>query len=105
MNISVQVPEDQAYLLDTLVDELDLGSRVENVVMRPFDGLTMVQVLIPVSTATVSVIRKWIDARQKARSSYRIFCRGMELTGFSAREAERFIVHLAETSRSEDDDR
>jgi hypothetical protein len=95
MFISVQVPVEDDEALATLASELGL-TLGDPIRVRPFDGIIMIQMLVPVSTAAISILRKWIDARQKSRSSYRIFAKGIEMTGYTAAEAERVLRALAE---------
>jgi hypothetical protein len=104
-SISVQVPEDHSELLAQLGEKLNIDIHT-NVVTRPFDGLAMTQILIPVSAAVVSVLKKWIDARQKSRDAYRIFYQGVDISGYTSAEAERIISKLAGSPpESTDDDR
>jgi hypothetical protein len=102
MFISVQVSVEDDDALATLASEL--GLRLDDPIkVRPFDGIIMLQLLVPFSTAAVSILRKWIDARQKSRSSYRIFAKGIEMTGYTAAEAERVLRALAEEDTDGDD--
>lgn len=102
MNISVQVPAEDPEALTALASELGLTPD-DLIAARPFDGLIMLQILVPVSTAAISVLRKWIDARERSRSSYRIFVQGVEITGYTAAEAERILLALAEEAAENDD--
>ena len=102
MNLSVlvQVP---------LGDQEDLQQLVENSVSeggvtesRPFDGATVVQALLVLSSSTYPFFRTWITSRsQKTKNTY-VSVDGMRLKGFTATEVKRIIQQIEE--RLKDDD-
>lgn len=104
--VSVQVPEAEASSLTVLTEEA--GMRNDDVVRRvhSFDGALTAQILIPLSGAVVAVLRTWMKARQESRSDYRIVADGIELSGYTAAEAEKVLRRLlgASDDAAEDGD-
>jgi hypothetical protein len=56
----------------------------------------MAQVLLPCTAAMIPVLTSWMNNRRRARSSYRIFADGIELTGSTAREARLILERLSQ---------
>jgi hypothetical protein len=93
--ISVHVPSEEASVLSELLELAGLPP-APDVTTRPFDGQAMAQVLLPCAATIIPVLTRWIYNRRRARSSYRIFVDGIELTGYTAREARLILERLSE---------
>ncbi len=82
-------------VLDALLAELDVSS--DKVTARPFDGETVVQALVPLSLATLPLIRTWIRQHFETKRNYRITCEGIEVAGYSADEAYDILRTLLDS--------
>jgi hypothetical protein len=102
--VSVQVPEDELESLQDLTHLTDTTME-DSIVAHPFDGLTMVQILLPITAGTVAILRTWISERQKARKEYRIFADGLDLSGYTASEAVRILESLQAPASTQEEDK
>ena len=90
--MSVQVPE---------VDEDDLASLARDLkapasfgIVRPFDGQALLQTLLPLTIATIPIVTTWLKSRVERAKVYKIVVGGVEISGYSAHEAEAILTQL-----------
>jgi hypothetical protein len=57
----------------------------------PLDAAQVVSLLVEISTATWPFFQSWVDARVKARREFKVVLDGVELTGYTAREAQQLL--------------
>lgn len=80
----VAVPVEDASSLTALQEELGLDGRTLE--SKPFDGDTLFQLVVPITIASVPILKTWIKARFEHRSNQTISVRGMKFTGYSVKE-------------------
>lgn len=90
--IAIRVPEEDIEELRKL--QKGVGSTDEIVVAHPFDGETVVQLVILLSSAGYPFFRSWLTYRATARKSYSVVHNGTELTGYTASEVETILKRL-----------
>lgn len=88
--MSIQVPPEDESALRELALALEVTDP-DIVRAHPFDGAVMLHLLVPLTAGAVTVLKTWIRSRQERASHYKITCSGIEITGYSAEEAERFL--------------
>jgi hypothetical protein len=89
--IIVQVPANERDDLERLgrqVDEDDIQD------VHPFDGETVAQLAMAVSTTSLPFLRAWIKGRIEARKGFEIVHDGTELRGYTADEADQILARL-----------
>jgi hypothetical protein len=89
VTIIVQVPPTD------LADLSELDETAPTAEARPFDGESMVQILYLLGPGTLTTLIAWIRARAASRKHFRIVVDGIEMNGYSAREAEQIISELS----------
>ena len=87
--VIVRLPAGDAQDLNDLVQGLGSDEDVEMV--HPFDGATVVQVLVVLSATTLPFFRTWVKARLEARKGFVILRDGQELRGYTADEVEQIM--------------
>ena len=89
--VIVQVPADDVAELERL------GAQVgdeEIELLHPFDGETVAQLVLVVSTTSLPFLRAWVKMRIEARKAVVVIHNGNELRGYTADEAERILAVL-----------
>ncbi|WP_345201996.1 hypothetical protein [Fodinibacter luteus] len=97
VHVIVRLPASDAQELTALVQSIHSDEDVEMV--HPFDGATVAQVLVALSTATLPFFRIWANARVEARKGFVVVHDGRELRGYTADEVERIIRVVAPESQ------
>jgi len=87
VRVIVRLPASDAQDLSDLVQGIHSDEDVEMV--HPFDGATVAQVLVALSTTTLPFFRIWANARLEARKGFVVVHDGKELRGYTADEVER----------------
>jgi hypothetical protein len=77
--------------LDSLAGEVGSDPALET---RALDGATIVQVLIPISLATLAVVRAWLLARLEKHKTSSVTWKGRKFVGYSADEVAEIIAAL-----------
>jgi len=90
--VLVQVPLDDASALEGLVEGMDNASHAGTA--HPFDGETVAQVLILLSTAGFPYFRTWAQGRISARKGFKAVINGVELSGYTAEEVGSILEHV-----------
>lgn len=98
ITIAVRVPEDDVEALRVL--RMELGSEDEIVTAHPFDGETVVQLLVVLVGASYPYFRSWLKSRATSRKSYTVVHDGTELTGYTAGEVESILNRLESAAPS-----
>ncbi len=93
----VRLPARDAQDLNDLVQGLRSDEDIEMV--HPFDGETVAQVLVALSTTTLPFFRTWVKARLEARKGFVVLHEGKELRGYTADEVEQIMRVLDLESR------
>lgn len=70
---------------------------------KPFDGATVIQLLVPVTAASIPVLTTWIKARFEHRKNQSISYKGMKFTGYSPDEVEQLMELLEGEDFSDDE--
>jgi hypothetical protein len=91
-SILVQVPSADSDNLDELATKLGATSGVT--LVHPFDGETMAQILVTVSTGSFPFFALWVRERIAARNRFQVVVDGTELTGYTADEANTILERL-----------
>jgi hypothetical protein len=90
--IIVQVPPTDS------ADLAELGGTASAAEARPFDGESMVQILYVLGPGTLTTLIAWIQARASSRKHFRIVIDGIEMNGYSAREATRIVSEISKVA-------
>ena len=100
LSLVVQVPVADQEDLRQLVESSASGERV--IESRPFDGETVVQVLLVLSPAIYPFFRTWITSRsERAKNTY-VSIDGMRFKGFTAREVTRITGEIEQRLKNDD---
>lgn len=89
--IVVQVPASERDELERLGQQVDEDDIQE---LHPFDGETVVQLVMGLSTASLPFLRAWMRERIEARKGFEIIHDGTALRGYTAREADHVLARL-----------
>lgn len=100
-HVLIAVPTENAAELTELQELLAMPE--VTIESKPFDGVTIAQVLIPVTVLSVPVLTTWIRSRFEHRRSQSVSFRGMKFTGYSPDEIEQLVELLEDESRCQDD--
>lgn len=101
-HVVIAVPEAEALELARLQDTLPQNTTP--IQSKPFDGVTMLQILVPVTVASIPIIKTWVKARFEHRKTQAISFKGMKFTGYSATEVKELIELLdSEIAAGSDD--
>jgi len=101
--VIVQVPIDQAPELRQLI--ADAGQPEQEVLTsHAFDGATVVEAALALTSTAIPVLITWIKARAAIRKNSKVvFRNGPTLSGYTAREVARIIAQIeGETGESRD---
>jgi hypothetical protein len=86
-----------------VVDALDLeeltsiqGTRTLE--SKPFDGVVVSQILVPITAVSVPLIKVWIAQRFDHKKAQSFTVRGMKFNAYSAKEIERLVQVLEKSS-------
>jgi len=100
--VVIQVPVADQDELERLVSALAPQTPV--IESRPFDGATLVQALVILSSTTYPFFRTWITSRsEKAKNTY-VSIDGMRLKGFTAKEVTRITKEIDLRVKSDESD-
>ena len=102
LSVSVQVPIEDEASLHELTGRMECDER-EQIRVHPFDGEMVTQVVVPLTLASIPVLKAWILGRADQRKSLKVAFRGYELTGYTPREVEIIIRALEEAVSDESD--
>lgn len=91
-HVLLAVPPAEAAELEELKATVEGTSQV--VEARPFDGVVVAQILVPLTLATIPVLKAWLTARFDHRKSQTVVVRGMKFTGYSAEEVKELFESL-----------
>lgn len=92
-SVAVRVPaSDLNDLREMIAAQGDTHGEIQTA--RPFDGETVVQVVVLLTGAGYPVFRTWLKSRTDSRKTYSIIHNGTELRGYTPKEAERVINAL-----------
>ncbi|QIS20957.1 hypothetical protein [Nocardia terpenica] len=92
LTLAVAVPADDPSSEEDL-RELNSGIATEQIAtdVRPFDGETMIQTVIGLSTVTYPYFRTWVLSRLEHRKVFKIVINGIEMSGYSDAEVQRIL--------------
>ncbi|WP_146081670.1 hypothetical protein [Clavibacter michiganensis] len=91
-HVLISVPAEDAKDLAHLQEMLsEPGQLIES---KPFDGVLMLQILVPVTLASVPVLKLWIKSRFELRQTQSVSINGMNFTGYSPKEIEQIAKIL-----------
>jgi hypothetical protein len=90
--IMVQVTEDDTSDLQTLLETANSTSPL--IEARPFDGESVVQVMLILTPATFAALKTWIRSRAEQRKAFKIAYNGIELSGYTPAEAEQLLNRI-----------
>lgn len=97
----IAVPPADAADLQELKESLPTtGTTIES---KPFDGIEMLQVIVPVTATAIPVLTTWIKARFEHRRSQGVSLKGMKFTGYSPNEIEELTKLLKEEADTGDE--
>lgn len=100
-HVLIAVPTEDASDLSELQKSLiQPGTAIES---KPFDGITMLQVLVPLTAASIPVLTTWIKSRFELRRTQTVSFKGMKFTGYSPDEIEQLKKLLEAGSASSGD--
>lgn len=91
-NALIAVPDNDAADLEAL--QQSLGLEQHALESKAFDGITMLQILVPVTIATIPVLKTWINARYKHRRSQTVSLKGVKFSGYSPNEIKDLLALL-----------
>jgi hypothetical protein len=99
--VAVQVGVDDVNDLAELAANESGSSDVTTV--RPFDGTTAAQLLVPLVPGGFAFFRVWVKARVETRKSVKIVKDGIEYTGLSDGQIDR-VLDLIERELADGDE-
>ena len=102
MEALVSVPVEESTDLEGL-KPLGTGEELGS---QPYDGATIASVLVPLTSASVPVLRAWIISRFDAKKSQSVTIGGVKFEGYDAQEVQELLSELdalAADQRSESD--
>jgi len=95
--ILVQVPESEADALDQLRPALPDRPEVSEV--QPFDGETVAQLIVAVTSISAPIVIAWIKARAESRKSFQIVVDGVQLNGYTPAEVSRMTRTIEQLAK------
>jgi hypothetical protein len=98
----VQVPLDDASALEGLIGGMEGATPAGTA--HPFDGETVAQVLVLLSTAGFPYFRTWARSRISARKGFKAVINGVEFSGYTAEEVTSILEHVQREIASNDPD-
>jgi hypothetical protein len=98
MMLAVGVPEQDRPDLARLSDSLAQPT-FDPVELRPFDGQTVVQLVVSLGGggAALRVLEVWLRERAEVRKNFRVTVDGMEIVGADAETVERVLRALRQS--------
>lgn len=99
MPMLVQVRMEEAADLDDLLEAVDGATPAGTA--HPFDGETVAQVALLLSTATFPFFRTWAQSRIAARKGFKVVMDGIELSGYTSEEAVSVLKQIQQAIEAE----
>lgn len=96
-HIIVAVPVDDQAELAELVSSVAGAS--ETVESRPFDGVVLVQTLVPLTIASLPLLKAWIVNRFEHKKAQTVVLDGMRFEGMSANDVKTLLETLDQTTQ------
>lgn len=95
---SVFVVEVSSHESEELIASLakEASNSFESYESRAFDGNTVVHIVIPVTVATVAIVRTWLISRVERGKAMSVVWKGMRLTGYNAKEVAEVMRAIEE---------
>jgi hypothetical protein len=69
---------------------------------RPFDGQAALEAVVTLSPATYPFFRTWVRSRIDRRKQFKVISDGIEMTGYTADEAEQILKRIQESMADEE---
>lgn len=100
-NVIVAVPMiDQTELAELISDVPGASDIVES---RPFDGIVLVQTLIPLTLVSLPLVKAWITHRFEHKKAQTVVLDGMRFEGMSADEVKTLLETLNQAAQGNSD--
>jgi hypothetical protein len=105
----IQCPEADAADFDQLVDELvesgaiSPSDKPDVVRVHPFDGQVLLEMVLPITTAVLAVVRMWIRARYDQKKSYFVMKDG-DIVTIAGYEPDKALEILNQCIQQPDDE-
>lgn len=92
MDALIVVPPEGTADLEKLATQLAIQLPLVN--SKQFDGLVMVQMLLPVTLVSISALKGWLLARIERQRTQEVVINGRRFKAYSAKDVERILGAL-----------
>ena len=92
VTIAVQVTADDQDELITLAQSQPGSSDVATI--RPFDGTTMCQIVVPMATSGLAMFKIWMKSRVELRKNTKIVRDGIVYDGLTEAQVDKILLML-----------
>lgn len=100
-HIIVGVPVDDQTELAELISAAPGAS--DPVQSRPFDGVVLVQTLVPLTLISLPTVKAWITHRFEHKKAQTVVLDGMRFEGMSAKEVKTLLETLDQAAQRDPD--
>jgi len=94
-DVLVQVPIGDATRLEDLAAALKESQAP--VVVHPFDGETVAQIVVALGATSLAALRAWLHHQVAQRKTFKVVRGGLELTGYTHKEVDVIVHRLQES--------